>query len=95
MRYGFGKAKAKMMDWIGKKDMVSLAGLDNTNIAGKQAMIGTVITVLRMDTKYKFEKGSDYTHTDFPASAVIRILRMSATKCFNDAQHYVVHWFLE
>jgi len=26
----------------GKKDMVSLAGLDNTDVAGKQAMIGTV-----------------------------------------------------
>ena len=29
------------MDWIGKKDMVSLAGLDNTDVAGKEAMIGT------------------------------------------------------
>ena len=31
----------KVMDWIGKKDMVSLAGLDNTDVVGKQAMIGT------------------------------------------------------
>ena len=31
----------KVMDWIGKKDMVSLAGLDNTDVAGKEAMIGT------------------------------------------------------
>ena len=31
----------KVMDWIGKKDMVSLAGLDNTDVAGKQAMIST------------------------------------------------------
>ena len=31
----------KLMDWIGKKDMVSLAGLDNTDVAGKEAMIGT------------------------------------------------------
>ena len=29
------------MDWITKKDMVSLAGLDNTDVAGKQAMVGT------------------------------------------------------
>ena len=31
----------KVMDWIGKKDMVSLAGLDNTDVAGKEAMIAT------------------------------------------------------
>ena len=31
----------KVMDWITKKDMVSLAGLDNTDVAGKQAMVGT------------------------------------------------------
>ena len=31
----------KVMDWIGKKDIVSLAGLDNTDVAGKQAMIST------------------------------------------------------
>ena len=31
----------KVMDWIGKKDLVSLAGLDNTDVAGKQAMIST------------------------------------------------------
>ena len=31
----------KVMDGIGKKDMVSLAGLDNTDVAGKEAMIGT------------------------------------------------------
>ena len=31
----------KVMDWIGKKDIVSLAGLDNTDVAGKEAMIAT------------------------------------------------------
>ena len=31
----------KVMDWIGKKDMESLAGLENTDVAGKEAMIAT------------------------------------------------------
>ena len=29
------------MDWTGKKDMISLAGLHNTDVEGKQAMTGT------------------------------------------------------
>jgi len=31
----------KVMDWIANKDMVSLAGLNNTNVAGKEEMVGT------------------------------------------------------
>ena len=33
----------KVMDWVASKDMVSLAGLDNTDVAGKNAMIGVVV----------------------------------------------------
>ena len=33
----------KVMDWVAKKDMVSLAGLDNTDVAGKKAMIETAV----------------------------------------------------
>ena len=33
----------KVMDWVAKKDMVSLAGLDNTDVAGKKAMIKTAV----------------------------------------------------
>ena len=32
-----------MMDWVASKDMVSLAGLDNTDVAGKNAMIETAV----------------------------------------------------
>ena len=31
----------KVMDWITNKDMVSLEGLDNTDVVGKEAMVGT------------------------------------------------------
>ena len=33
----------KVMDWVATKDMVSLAGLDNTDGAGKQAMVETAV----------------------------------------------------
>ena len=33
----------KVMDWVATKDMVTLAGLDNTDIAGKQAMVETAV----------------------------------------------------
>ena len=33
----------KVMDWVASKDMVSLAGLDNTDVAGKNAMIETAV----------------------------------------------------
>ena len=29
------------MDWVSKKDMVSFAGFDNTDVEGKEAVIGT------------------------------------------------------
>ena len=31
----------KVMDWVATKDMVSLAGLDNTDVEGKEAMVET------------------------------------------------------
>ena len=33
----------KVMDWVATKDMVSVAGLDNTDVAGKQAMVETAV----------------------------------------------------
>ena len=33
----------KVMDWVATKDMVTLAGLDNTDVAGKQAMVETAV----------------------------------------------------
>ena len=33
----------KVMDWVATKDMVTLAGLDNTDVAGKQAIVETVV----------------------------------------------------
>ena len=35
----------KFMDWVATKDMVCLAGLDNTDVAGKKAMIETAVLV--------------------------------------------------
>ena len=33
----------KVMDWVAKKDMVTLAGLDNIDVAAKQAMVETAV----------------------------------------------------
>ena len=33
----------KVMDWVATKDIASLAGLDNTDVAGKKAMIETAV----------------------------------------------------
>ena len=38
----------KVMDWVATKDMVSLAGLDKTDVAGKQAMVETAVLAVKV-----------------------------------------------